>query len=60
MDENEITRVNQPRSVERLNGSYLREEDILDLSPEESPRLLDYWHVILKRRWAASPHSEIA
>ena len=52
MDENEITRVNQPRSVERLNGSYLREEDILDLSPEESPRLLDYWHVILKRRWA--------
>lgn len=52
MDANEITPINQTRTVERLNGHYLREEDILDVSPEESPRLLDYWHVILKRRWA--------
>ena len=52
MDENGITPVNQTRSVERFNGHYVREEDILDVSPEEAPRLLDYWHVILKRRWA--------
>jgi polysaccharide biosynthesis transport protein len=52
MDANEITPINQARSVERINGHYLREEDILDVSPEESPRLLDYWHLILKRRWA--------
>ncbi len=51
MDENGITPVNQPRGIERLNGHALREENILDVSPEESPRLLDYWHVILKRRW---------
>jgi polysaccharide biosynthesis transport protein len=52
MDENEITPVNQTQSVERINGRYVREEDILDVSVEESPRLLDYWHVIMKRRWA--------
>jgi polysaccharide biosynthesis transport protein len=52
MGPNEITPIHQTRSVERFNGHYLREEDILDVSPEESPRLLDYWHVILKRRWA--------
>lgn len=52
MDANEITPINRTQSVERLNGHYLREADILDVSPEESPRLLDYWHVILKRRWA--------
>ena len=52
MDENGITPVNPTRSVERINGHYVREEDILDVSLEESPRLLDYWHIILKRRWA--------
>lgn len=51
MDDNGITPVNRPRSMERFNGHDLREENILDVSPEESPRLLDYWHVILKRRW---------
>ncbi len=38
--------------MERVNGHYVREGEILDVSPEESPRLLDYWNVILKRRWA--------
>jgi succinoglycan biosynthesis transport protein ExoP len=51
MDANEITPINQTRTIERFDGNYLREENILDVSPEESPRLLDYWHVILKRRW---------
>jgi len=52
MHENDITPINPARSVERFNGNYLREENILDVSPEESPRLLDYWNIILKRRWA--------
>ena len=52
MDENKLTPINPARSVERFNGNYLREENILDVSPEESPRLLDYWKVVLKRRWA--------
>lgn len=51
MDENGITPVNRSRSMERFNDHTLREEEILDVSPEEAPRLLDYWHVILKRRW---------
>jgi succinoglycan biosynthesis transport protein ExoP len=51
MEEHGITPVNQTRSVERLDGSYLHEEKILDVSPEEAPRLLDYWNIILKRRW---------
>lgn len=52
MDENKLTPINPARSVERFNGNYLREENILDVSPEESPRLLDYLSVVLKRRWA--------
>ncbi len=52
MEENRIIPVNPTRSVERFNGNYVREENILDVSPEESPRLLDYWNIILKRRWA--------
>lgn len=51
MDEKDITPVNQMRSLGRFNMQSLREEEILDVSPEESLRLLDYWHVILKRRW---------
>ncbi|MEJ2006736.1 MAG: polysaccharide biosynthesis tyrosine autokinase [Acidobacteriota bacterium] len=51
MDENGITPVNRARSIERFNGHAMREENILDVSAEESPRLLDYWHIILKRRW---------
>jgi capsular exopolysaccharide synthesis family protein len=52
MDENRIILASPTRSVERFNGNYLREENILDVMPEESARLLDYWIVILKRRWA--------
>jgi polysaccharide biosynthesis transport protein len=51
MDPNEITPVNPTRRVERISSQYVREEDILDVSLEESPRLLDYWHVIVKRGW---------
>jgi len=52
MEENGITPVNQTRGMERLNGHYVREENVLDVSPEESPHLFDYWRIILKRRWA--------
>jgi capsular exopolysaccharide synthesis family protein len=52
MDEHGITPLNQTRSIGRINGNHVREEEILDVSLEESPRLMDYWHVIVKRRWA--------
>ncbi len=48
MDNKEITPVNH---LGRVSLQSLREGDILDVSSEESLRLLDYWHIILKRRW---------
>lgn len=34
------------------NGSQaLEAQPVLDISPEEAPHLLDYWAIILKRRW---------
>jgi len=51
MDEREITPVSRARSLGRVSVQSLREEEVLDVSPEESLRVLDYWHIILKRRW---------
>jgi polysaccharide biosynthesis transport protein len=53
MDEEErgITPVDPIRSLGRRSAPGLREEEVLDVSPEESLRLLDYWQIILKRRW---------
>lgn len=28
-----------------------QELEVLDIAPEEVPHLLDYWHLVLKRRW---------
>ena len=50
-DEKEITPVNPLRSLGRRSAAALREEEVLEVSPEESLRLLDYWQIILKRRW---------
>lgn len=43
-------KLHQPLAVRGPQG--LREPDVFDIAPEEAPRLLDYWNVILKRRWA--------
>ena len=51
MDENEIPQGNQSQSLARIGPQALREQEILEVSPEEAPNLLDYWHVIVKRRW---------
>lgn len=51
MDENETPQETQSRSLARIGPEALREQEILDISPEEAPHLLDYWHVIVKRRW---------
>ena len=44
--------VPQPQSLERAGLPMLREQDVVDISPEEVPHLLDYWRIIVKRRWA--------
>jgi succinoglycan biosynthesis transport protein ExoP len=51
MDENEISQATQSQSLARIGPQALREQEILEVSPEEAPHLLDYWHVIVKRRW---------
>ncbi len=52
MDEDEkgITPFQPLRGLGRQHAS-LREEEVVDVSPEEAVRLLDYWQIILKRRW---------
>jgi len=52
MDENEIPPADQSQSLARIGPQALRGQEILEVSPEEAPHLLDYWRVIVKRRWA--------
>jgi capsular exopolysaccharide synthesis family protein len=51
MDENEIPPADQSQSLARIGPQALRGQEILEVSPEEAPHLLDYWRVIVKRRW---------
>lgn len=52
MDELERRQPNLPFEELSRNGSQaLDAQPILDVSPEEVPHLLDYWAIILKRRW---------
>jgi len=51
MGENEIPEVSQPQALARVGPQALREQEILDVSPEGVPHLLDYWRVVVKRRW---------
>ncbi|MDE3179827.1 MAG: hypothetical protein KGM47_09220, partial [Acidobacteriota bacterium] len=52
MDELERRQPNLPFEDSSRNGSQaLDAQPIVDVSPEEVPHLLDYWAVILKRRW---------
>lgn len=51
MNENENPQGNQLQSLARTGSQVFRAPDLLNVSPEEVPHLLDYWHVIVKRRW---------
>jgi polysaccharide biosynthesis transport protein len=52
MEENLKLQASSPHSLART-GSLVgfQELEVLDVSPEEVPHLLDYWHLVLKRRW---------
>jgi succinoglycan biosynthesis transport protein ExoP len=51
MDENEIPQADQSQSLACTGPRTLRGPEILEVSPEEAPHLLDYWRVVVKRRW---------
>src|SRR5438874_2764775 len=51
MDEIEKRRTIQLEPLGPAGPQSIQQEQLLDVSPEEAPHLLDYWQVVLKRRW---------
>lgn len=51
MDNDPLRQLNGTQSLARVDDLPPREPEIVDVSPEEVPHLLDYWDVVLKRRW---------
>jgi polysaccharide biosynthesis transport protein len=51
MEENQITQVRHPDALVHAEHSIGPEPLVLDVAPEDVPHLLDYWEIILKRRW---------
>ena len=52
MDEIEKPEASPSHSIIRQDsGTLYRQDEFVDVFPEDVPHLLDYWNVILKRRW---------
>ncbi len=51
MDNHTSLEPTRPHSLARPDLQALQQAEILEVSPEEVPHLLDYWQVVLKRRW---------
>jgi capsular exopolysaccharide synthesis family protein len=51
MEETQTTQLDRLHSLSRITPEALQEQEILDVSPEEMPHLIDYWQLVLKRRW---------
>jgi polysaccharide biosynthesis transport protein len=51
MEENRITEVREAEALVRADRAVTRESMVVDVAPEDVPHLLDYWELILKRRW---------
>src|ERR1700722_1199082 len=53
MDDNQITyvRPHETGAILHAEPSVSRDPVVVDVAPEDVPHLLDYWEIILKRRW---------
>ncbi len=51
MDEIERAHSDQSQALTFGEDGGSRRQETLDVMPEEVPHLLDYWHLIIKRRW---------
>jgi capsular exopolysaccharide synthesis family protein len=53
MDDNQITyvRPHEAGAIVHAEPSLVRDPVVVDVAPEDVPHLLDYWEIILKRRW---------
>lgn len=51
MDEIELRHAGPAQSLAPAANQALLEREVVDVFPEDVPNLLDYWHIIVKRRW---------
>jgi len=51
MDQIEVRHGGPTQSLARADSQVIREQDVLDVSPEEFRHLREYLQIILKRRW---------
>jgi len=51
MDEIQNRPTGQSQGLVPVTPQPLRESEVLEVSAEEAPHLLDYWRVLVKRRW---------
>lgn len=51
MQEKGIQELNQTQALAQIGPTILQDQRLLDVSSEEVPHLLDYWHIVVKRRW---------
>ena len=51
MDELEKGELSSTRSLVPSPSKMELSQEVVDVSPQEVPHLLDYWHVIFKHRW---------
>lgn len=54
MDPSENLQLSDPRSLAHNPSQSLQNIEILDVEAEQAPHLLDYWRLVLKRRWTVS------
>jgi succinoglycan biosynthesis transport protein ExoP len=51
MEENRIAEVREPETLARTERASAQDSMVVDVAPEDVPHLLDYWEIVLKRRW---------
>ena len=51
MSEDRIVEVREAEPLARAERALGRESVVVDVAPEDVPHLLDYWDIVLKRRW---------
>lgn len=51
MEENQIAQLRESETLARAERTSARESVVVDVAPEDVPHLLDYWEIVLKRRW---------
>jgi polysaccharide biosynthesis transport protein len=51
MEENRIAEVRESETLARAERASAQDSMVVDVAPEDVPHLLDYWEIVLKRRW---------